>query len=35
MTCGVQRGDATPGVIFDVRGMLCKACRAPVARCVH
>jgi hypothetical protein len=35
MTCGFQRSDATPGVIFDVRGMLCKSCRAPVARCVH
>lgn len=34
-TCGAQRGDTTPGVSFDVRGMLCKAWRTPVARCVH
>ena len=35
MTCGVQRGDVTPGVLFDVRGLLCAACGNLVSRCVH
>ena len=35
VTCGFQRGDTEPGVLFDVRGMLCVSCHAPVARCVH
>jgi hypothetical protein len=35
MTCGFQRDDTTPGVIFDVRGVQCASCGAPVARCVH
>jgi hypothetical protein len=35
MTCGSQRGDVTPGVLFDVRGLLCAACGKLVSRCVH
>jgi hypothetical protein len=35
MTCGCLRADTTPGVIFDARGVACRSCRAPVARCVH
>jgi hypothetical protein len=35
MSCGFQRGDVTPGVMFDARGLFCAACGNLVSRSVH